>query len=82
MAETVRMNLNVDPDIPEMLSQLAGGHRRMGAYMTDLIRSAHAGQTASGQPGEIELLTGAVRHLSVKVKELEARLTQVESKVG
>lgn len=80
MAETVRMNLNVDPDIPEMLAELAGGHRRMGAYMTDLIRSAYAGQPVSGQPGEIELLTGALRHLSVKVKEHDARLAQLEAR--
>lgn len=80
MAETVRMNLNVDPEIPNMLAELAGGQRRMGIYLSDLIRSAHAGQETAGKPGELEMLTGAVRHLSAKVKELDGRLLQLEGK--
>lgn len=80
MAETVRMNLNVDPEIPTILAELAGGQRRMGIYLSDLIRSIHAGQETVGKPGELEVLTGAVRHLSVKVKEMDARLQQMEAK--
>jgi len=38
----------------------------------------HAGQATVGKPGEIDVLTNAVAHLSAKVKELDARLTQIE----
>ena len=80
MAETVRMNLNVDPDVPGMLADLAGGQRRMGAYLSELIRSAHAGTNRAGKPGEFEMLAGTVMHLSAKVKELDGRLLQLEQR--
>lgn len=82
MAETIRMNLNVDTDIPGLLADLAGGQRRMGAYLSDLIRQAHAGQAHAGKPGELEMIAGSVMHLSAKVRELDARLTMVETRAG
>ena len=81
MADTVRMNLNVDPDVPEKLAELAGGPKKMGAYLSLLIQQAHAGTIAQNNAGELELLSGAVKHLSAKVKELDARLQAVEGKV-
>lgn len=78
MPEMVRMNLNVEADIPGMLAAVAGGQRRMGEYLTRLIRQIHAGQAQVGEPGELELLTSATRHLAAKVKEVEARLTLLE----
>lgn len=80
MVDTVRMNLNVDPEIPEMLAALAGSQRRMGSYLSDLVRAAHAGQVVTGGPGELELVSGAVKHLSAKVKELDGRVTQLEGR--
>jgi hypothetical protein len=78
MADVIRMNLNVDADVPERLAQLAGGNKRMGAYLSNLIRQVSEGQATVGKPGEIDVLTNAVAHLSAKVKELDARLTQIE----
>lgn len=80
MTENTRMNLNVDGDVPGMLAELAGGQRRMGQYLSDLIRQIHAGQVDVGKPGELEALTNAIRHLSLKVKELDARVGQIEDK--
>ena len=80
MADVVRMNLNVDPEIPTMLAELAGGNKRMGAYLSNLIRSAHAGQESAGRPGDTEVLANAVAHLSAKVKEIDGRLLQLEGK--
>lgn len=80
MTETIRMNLNVDHDIPAMLAELANGQRRMGSYLSDLIRGIHQGQAEAGKPGEVEMLTNAVKHLSAKVKELDARLQLVEAR--
>lgn len=78
MADTVRMNLSVDTDVPEKLAILAGGPKKMGAYLSLLIQQAHAGTVAAGNAGEFELLSGAVKHLSAKVKELDGRLLSVE----
>lgn len=80
MAEMTRMNLNVPEDVPVKLAELAGGVKKMGTYLTTLIRQVHAGQVEVGDPGELELILGAVKHLSVKVKEIDARLQQVEAK--
>ncbi len=80
MAKTVRMNLNVEEDIPELLAGLAGGQRKMGDYLGRLIRQVAASQESIGEPGEMDTLRSAVNHLAAKVKELDARLTQQEGK--
>lgn len=80
MAETTRMSLNVPEDVPVKLAELAGGVKKMGNYLTILIRQAHASQAEVSNSGDLELLTGAVKHLSAKVKEIDARLQQVEEK--
>lgn len=81
MPEMTRMSLNVPDDIPVKLAELAGGVKKMGGYLTTLIRQVHAGQVEVGDPGDLELVLGAVKHLSVKMKEIDARLQQVEQKV-
>lgn len=80
MADTVRMNLNVDSDVPEKLAELAGGPKKMGAYLSLVVQQAHAGTVAATNPGEMELLSGAVKHLAAKVKELDGRLQALEGK--
>lgn len=43
MANTVRMNITVESDIPELLAQLAGSKRDMGSFVTQLLRDVAAG---------------------------------------
>ena len=78
MAETVRMNLNVDPDVPEKLAELAGGPKKMGVYLSRLISQAHAGVELANDSGEFELIVGTVKHLAAKMKEVEGRLQVLE----
>ena len=78
MEEMTRLSVHVPADVPGKLSELAGGVKKMGGYLTILIRQAHAGQVEVGAPGDLELLTAGFKHLSAKVRELEARLQQVE----
>ncbi len=78
MADTVRMNLNVDPDVPEKLAELAGGPKKMGVYLSRLISQAHAGVALSNDSGEFELIAGTVKHLAAKMKEVDGRLQQLE----
>ncbi len=82
MTNTVRMNLNVDEDVPAMLAEIAGSQRRMGEYLSNLIRSIHAGQKVAGEPGDLEMVVNATRHLSAKMKELDARQTQIEQQIA
>ncbi len=82
MTNTVRMNLNVDEDVPAMLAEIAGSQRRMGEYLSNLIRSIHAGQKAAGEPGDLAMVENATRHLSAKMKELDARQTQIEQQIA
>lgn len=81
MAETVRMNLNVDPDVPGKLAELAGGQRKMGTYLSTLIQQIHAGQRDVGEPGELEALRGTVYHLSSKEREHDALIQQLMARV-
>jgi hypothetical protein len=76
------MNLNVDEDVPAMLAEIAGSQRRMGEYLSNLIRSIHGGQKVGGEPGDLEMVVNATRHLSAKMKELDARQTQLEQQVA
>jgi len=52
----------------------------MGDYLTILIRDIHAGQKDVAGAGEMDLLSGAVKHLSAKYRELDARLAQMEGR--
>lgn len=81
MADTIRMNLNVDTDVPAKLAELAGGPKKMGGYLSHLIQQAHAGMLVTGGAGEFEMLSGTVKHLAAKVKELDGRLQQTEAQV-
>ncbi len=63
-----------------MLAELAGGQRKMGTYLSTLIRQTHAGQVAVGGPGELEMVSAAVKHLSAVVKKLQGRMEQLEQR--
>ena len=65
-----------------MLAEIAGSQRRMGEYLSNLIRSIHGGQKAVGEPGDLEMVVNATRHLSAKMKELDARQTQLEQQLA
>src|SRR5262245_51429556 len=81
-AMPVRLNIHVDDEVPDMLAALAGSQKKMGQYLSSLIRQIHAGQergpSGRGGPGELEMVSAAVKHLSAKVKELEGRMIQLE----
>lgn len=76
-----RLNLQVDDNIPELLTTLAGGERKRGQWLSDLIRGM--AQT-TGQPAvdvdtvlyALKGLSGTVTTLQGRVATLEARLSQ------
>jgi hypothetical protein len=77
---TVRMNLNVDPDIPNKLAELAGSRSRMGYYLSTLIRQIHTGlpTEARTDPGDLAILQSALKHIAVKTQDLDQRVNALE----
>lgn len=80
--EKRRVNLMIDADVTDMLDSLAGGERKRGAYISDLIRVAYAGRVANedlrtmdiealrlmvmGMAGQLQALRGDVLALQAK----------------
>jgi hypothetical protein len=77
-----RINLLVDDGIPEALSQLAGGERRMGIYLSKLIAAVAAGEQSAQSGGDVETLRLAFAGMVGKQKEVEGRLLQVERQLS
>ena len=86
MAE--RLNLSVDDGVGELLTDLAGGERRRGQWLSDLVRGQHS-QLGKAGGGDVETLRltisglmGQVRQNEGRVLTLEARLLAVERQLA
>lgn len=66
-----RINLTVGVDVPDLLTQLAGGERARGEYITRLVREA-ASKRPSVSP-EVQMLRLEVEHLSLRMRVLEEK---------
>lgn len=77
-----RLNVIVDDDVPELLAELAGGERKLGAYLSKLIHSVAVGEQEIRPGGDIETLRLAFAGLAGKHKELEGRVLILERKVA
>ena len=76
---TVRLNLSVDDDVPDLLTELAGSERRRGEYISALVRSVAEGR-ASGQLKE-ERLQAQIDGILVRQSKMEGRLSELEQTV-
>lgn len=75
---SIRLNLLVDDDIPEMLTALAGGERKRGQKVSELIRAVYESQQEASTGNELEQIRLTLAGVAGKLKELEGRLLQVE----
>lgn len=76
-----RLNLTVAEDVPDLLTELAGGERKRGDYLTDLVREL--AQREDAPPEEvIEGLRLQVVGLAGLVGELDRRLKAVEREIA
>lgn len=72
-----RLNLAVENGVGEMLTELAGGERRRGQWLSDLVQAMHAQQqTAIGN--DLETVKLAMAGLAGQQKLIDARLLKVE----
>ena len=78
----VRMNLSVEDDIPDLLTELSGSERKRGEYLTRIIRQLHAGQLNMTQGNDIEMIHLQMAGLAGKRKELEGRFLQMEKQLS
>jgi hypothetical protein len=82
MDDTARMNVIVGADIPQKLTELAGGERKRGEYITHLIRGIHAGEQAATAGSDFEQLRLSFAGLVGRHRELEGRMQQLERQVA
>ena len=75
-----RLNLAVDDGIGDMLSRLAGGERKRGSYLSDLVRGLAATQ---GRPDADPLtLEMAVKGMAGQLQTLAGRVAILENTVA
>ena len=56
-----RLNLAVDDGIGDLLTQLAGGERKRGQYLSDLVRGLAQTQRSAGRRCQYTTICGAWR---------------------
>ena len=82
MDETTRINLVVGTDVPDKLTTLAGGERKRGEYLTQLVRAVYAGEHEAHTGADIEHIKLTVTGLAAKLMTLEGRLLTVERELA
>lgn len=79
-----RINLTVDPEIPEMLERLAGGRNLMGGYLSGLVRNMAEGATAADELEKLdrEGMRLMIQGLAGRVAGLEGELMRLQSQLA
>lgn len=78
MAE--RLNLMVEDGISETLAALAGGERKRGQWLSDLVRGM--AQTKGQPPVDGNTLLFAVRGVAGQMQTAEGRIATLEAQVS
>lgn len=83
-AELVRMNLNVNPGVPEKLRELAGGRFKMGSWLSELIEQmyAHRGQAETVQSMEVEGLRLLIMGMAGQLASVRGEVAHLQSTVA
>ena len=79
MAE--RLNLSVDDGVGELLTTLAGGERKRGQWLSDMIRGQYT-LTAQSAGADLESLRLSHTGLVGLVKSIEGRLLVAETRLN
>jgi hypothetical protein len=75
-----RVTVVLDDGCAEMLVKIAGGPRKQGEYLSRTIKALYTSELHVYEGSDLEQMRMVQAHLSGKVKELEGRLLQVESR--
>ena len=84
MAEKPRINLTVDPDIPDILERLAGGRNKMGDYISQMVRNIAAGSSTADEIEKLdrEGMRLMIQGLSGRMVAVEGELMRVQSQLA
>ena len=75
---SIRLNLLVDDDIPDMLTALAGSERKRGKKVSELVRAVYESREKALTGGELARIQNELAGVAGKLKEHESRLLQLE----
>ena len=75
---SIRLNLLVDDDIPDMLTALAGSERKRGQKVSELVRAVYESREKALTGGELARIENELAGVAGKLKEHEGRLLQLE----
>ena len=78
----IRMNLTVDDDIPALLTELAGGERKRGDFLTGVVRQLYSGHLQQTRGDDLESIPLSQAGLAGAVKGLDVRLSSVERQLA
>jgi hypothetical protein len=77
-----RINLQVEDGVGDKMTELAGGERRRGAWLSDLVNAMHAQQQMPVQPAELETLKLAFAGMVARLSMAEARAARTEAQLA
>jgi hypothetical protein len=79
-----RVNLMLDSDVIDWLDFLAGGERKRGQYISQLIRNAYAAQRSAPDVREMDLdaLRLMVQGLAGRVIAVEGEISNLRSQLA
>ena len=76
-----RLNLTVEDGVGELMSELAGGERKRGQWLSDLARAIHETESLA-QSSDVEQLRMSFAGLAGSHKQLEGKVMSLERQVG
>lgn len=80
----VRMNLNVNPGVPEKLRELSGGRFKMGSWLSELIEQMYAnrGQAETVQSVEVEGLRLLIMGMAGQLASVRGEVAHLQATVA
>lgn len=79
---TERITLVIEDGVNQKLIELAGGERKRGAWLSDLVNAAYENQAAAVPATDVETLRLSVVGLSGEVEMLKGRLLRAERQIA
>lgn len=77
-----RLNLSVDEGIGDLLTKLAGGERKRGDYLSQLLRSIDESEGSDVTGMDVESLRLMVQGMGGRLKSMEGELMRLQSQLA
>lgn len=77
-----RLSLMVDQDVPGLLTQLAGGERRRGEYVSKMARAIYENDRLVAAGADVEALRLAITGMASRLIAVEGRLLATERQLA